>query len=133
MPGGGTVILPAIEEAFYALQNVQTRYKHVLVLTDGGVESGDFESLMRRMSARGINVSTVLVGGDAHSEFLVNLANWGKGHFYAASQPIQHPGSSAQATIDLQDPAPTVRARTLSAWPVRQPGGERSRGRRIRS
>ena len=43
--GGGTVILPALEEAFYGLQNVDTRYKHVIVLTDGGVESGDFESL----------------------------------------------------------------------------------------
>ena len=38
--GGGTVILPALEEAFYGLQNVDTRYKHVLVLTDGGVEAG---------------------------------------------------------------------------------------------
>ena len=89
--GGGTVILPAIEEAFYAMQNVQTRYKHVLVLTDGGVESGDFESLMRRMAAKGINVSTVLVGGNAHSEFLVNLANWGKGHFYSASSRFSIP------------------------------------------
>jgi TolA-binding protein/predicted TPR repeat methyltransferase len=89
--GGGTVILPAIEEAFYALQNVQTRYKHVLVLTDGGVEGGDFESLMRRMAAKGMNVSTVLVGGDAHSEFLVNIANWGKGHFYAASNRFSIP------------------------------------------
>lgn len=80
--GGGTVILPALEEAFYALQNVDTRYKHVLVLTDGGVESGNFESLMRRMSHEGINVSTVLTGGGYHSEFLVNLANWGKGRFY---------------------------------------------------
>ncbi len=80
--GGGTVILPALEEAFYGLQNVDTRYKHVLVLTDGGVESGDFESLMRRMAGEGINVSTVLAGGGYHSEFLVNLANWGKGRFY---------------------------------------------------
>lgn len=80
--GGGTVILPALEEAFYGLQNVDTRYKHVLVLTDGGVESGDFESLMRRMSNEGINVSTVLAGGGYHSEFLVNIANWGKGRFY---------------------------------------------------
>ncbi len=80
--GGGTVILPALEEAFYALQNVDTRYKHVLVLTDGGVESGDFESLMRRMANEGINVSTVLAGGGYHSEFLVNIANWGKGRFY---------------------------------------------------
>ncbi len=89
--GGGTVILPAIEEAFYALQNVQTRYKHVLVLTDGGVEAGDFESLMRKMADRGMNVSTVLVGGSRHSEFLVNLANWGKGHFYNASNRFNIP------------------------------------------
>ena len=80
--GGGTVILPALEEAFYGLQNVDTRYKHVLVLTDGGVEAGDFESLMRRMANEGINVSTVLAGGGYHSEFLVNIANWGKGRFY---------------------------------------------------
>ncbi|MEO1996122.1 MAG: VWA domain-containing protein, partial [Planctomycetaceae bacterium] len=80
--GGGTVIMPALVEAFYALQNVDTRYKHVLVLTDGGVESGDFQSLMRRMSNEGINVSTVLSGGGYHSEFLVNIANWGKGRFY---------------------------------------------------
>ena len=32
--GGGTVIMPAIEEAYYGLQNIQTRFKHVLVLTD---------------------------------------------------------------------------------------------------
>ena len=89
--GGGTVILPAIEEAFYALQNVQTRYKHVLVLTDAGVEAGDFEGMMRRMAAKGINVSTVLVGGQAHSELLVNIANWGKGHFYAASNRFSIP------------------------------------------
>ena len=80
--GGGTVILPALEESFYGLQNVDTRYKHVLVLTDGGVEAGDFESLMRRMASEGINVSTVLAGGGYHSEFLVNIANWGKGRFY---------------------------------------------------
>jgi Ca-activated chloride channel homolog len=80
--GGGTVILPAIEEAFYAMQNVQTRYKHVLVLTDGGVETGDFESLLRNMTDKGITTSTVLIGSQAHSEFLVNMANWGKGRFY---------------------------------------------------
>jgi len=80
--GGGTVIMPALEEAFYGLQNVDTRYKHVLVLTDAGVESGDYESLMRRMVKEGINVSTVLTGGGYHSEFLVNIANWGKGRFY---------------------------------------------------
>jgi len=80
--GGGTVILPAIEEAYYGMQNVNTRYKHVLVLTDGGVETGAFEPLLRRMADDGMNVSTVLIGPEAHSEFLLNLANWGRGRFY---------------------------------------------------
>ncbi len=89
--GGGTVILPAIEEAFYGLKNVQTRYKHVLVLTDGGVESGAFEPLLRSMADDGINVSTVLIGPEAHSEFLVTLANWGKGRFYSVPNRFNLP------------------------------------------
>lgn len=89
--GGGTIILPAIEEAFYGLQNVQTRYKHVLVLTDGGVENGAFEPLLRRMAEEGITVSTVLIGPEAHSEFLVDIANWGKGRFYSAPDRFNLP------------------------------------------
>lgn len=89
--GGGTVILPAIEEAFYGMQNVQTRYKHVLVLTDGGVESGSFEPLIRKMADEGMNVSTVLIGPASHSEFLVSIANWGKGRFYAVPNRFNLP------------------------------------------
>ncbi len=82
--GGGTVILPAIEEAFYALQDVKTRTKHVLVLTDGGVEQGAFEPLVRRMADNAITLSTVLVGPGKHSSFLASLAQWGRGRFYNA-------------------------------------------------
>ncbi|MFG0319804.1 MAG: VWA domain-containing protein, partial [Planctomycetota bacterium JB042] len=89
--GGGTVILPAIEEAFYGLQNVRTRYKHVLILTDGGVERGAFEPLLRKMADEGMNVSTVLIGPDAHSEFLVSLAQWGKGRFYSVPNRFNLP------------------------------------------
>ena len=119
--GGGTVILPALEESFYGLQNVDTRYKHVIVLTDGGVESGDFESLMRRMAGEGINVSTVLCGGGYHSEFLVNIANWGKGRFYNVPNRFNLP------EILLKQPSTTklpsyrpgshaVRARSGAGW-----------------
>ncbi len=103
--GGGTVILPAIEEAFYGLQNVQTRYKHVLILTDGGVESGAFEPLLRKMADRGINVSTVLVGPEAHSEFLVSLANWGKGRFYNVPNRFSIPELLLKQPASAQLPA----------------------------
>ena len=114
--GGGTVILPAIEEAYYAMQNVQTRYKHVLILTDGGVEAGAFEPLLRKMAGKGMNVSTVLVGGDTHSEFLVNIANWGKGHFYSASNRFSIP------EILLKQPS-------TSKIPSYRPGEHTVRGR----
>ena len=89
--GGGTILLPAIEEAYYGLRNAQTRYKHVLVLTDAGVETGPYESLLRRMARDGICVSTVLVGPPRHGEFLVQLADWGNGRFYNASDRFNLP------------------------------------------
>lgn len=79
---GGTVLFPAIEECYYALKNVQTRYKHVLVVTDAGVETGPYENLLRKMADEGIATSTVLVGPGRHSEFLVELADWGGGRYY---------------------------------------------------
>jgi Ca-activated chloride channel family protein len=89
--GGGTILFPAIEEAYYGLRNAQTRYKHVLVLTDAGVESGPYEQLLRRMARDGVCVSTVLVGPGRHSEFLVELADWGRGRFYNASDRFNLP------------------------------------------
>ncbi len=89
--GGGTVMMPAIEEAYYGLLNVRTRTKHVLVLTDGGVEQGAFESLLRRMADDGIHVSTVLVGPRAGSSFLAQLASWGRGQFYTAPSRFKLP------------------------------------------
>lgn len=88
---GGTVLMPAVEEAYYALKNVQTRYKHVLVLTDAGVETGPYEALCRRMSDEGMTVSTVLVGPGRHSDFLVDLADWGGGRYYNATDRFNLP------------------------------------------
>lgn len=79
--GGGTEIYPAVEEAAYALRNVNTRTKHVVVLTDGGVESAPFEPLIRRMSERGQTLSTVVIGTDP-SPLMEAMAEWGGGRFY---------------------------------------------------
>jgi hypothetical protein len=89
--GGGTVILPAIEEAYYALLNVHTRTKHVLVLTDGGVETGAFEPVIRKMADHGMTLSTVLVGPGRYSAFLASLAHWGGGRSYVASDRFNLP------------------------------------------
>ena len=89
--GGGTIIYDALEEAYFALLNAHTRFQHILVLTDGGVESGPFEALARRMAASGQTLSTVLIGPQANSPFLLNLAQWGRGRFYSCPDRFQLP------------------------------------------
>ena len=90
-PSGGTVLHPAIEEAFYGLKDIKTRYKHILIITDGGIESADFESLIQQIAQEHINVSTVLVGPQAHNQSLMDMAAWGRGRFYAASDRYSLP------------------------------------------
>jgi tetratricopeptide (TPR) repeat protein len=89
--GGGTVMLPAFKEAMFALRNCDSRLKHVLVLTDGGVENGPFEKQIRDMTAHGITLSTVMVGPGRHSRFLSQLAQWGGGRYYHAGNRFSIP------------------------------------------
>lgn len=89
--GGGTIIYDALEESYFALLNAHTRFQHVLVLTDGGVESGPFETLVRRMAQAGQTVSSVLIGPQANSPFLLSLAQWGRGRFYSCPDKFQLP------------------------------------------
>ncbi|MCP4590901.1 MAG: VWA domain-containing protein [bacterium] len=118
--GGGTVILPAIEEAYYALRNVRTRTRHVLVLTDGGVEPGAFEPLIRKMADHGITLSAVMVGPGGHSAFLARLAQWGRGRFYAAPDRFNLPEiivkqpESSMLTPFVERPTTLVAQRTAT-------------------
>ena len=79
---GGTILYPAIEEAYYGVKNTNTQYKHILVITDAGVEDADYESLLREVASERVSVSTVLVGDSTHNDIMFNLASWGNGRFY---------------------------------------------------
>ena len=82
---GGTVLFPAIQEAYYGLLNVNTRYKHVVMITDAGVEDDNYEGMLRQMAKDNINVSTILVGSSGHNMIMSDLANWGRGRFYSVA------------------------------------------------
>ena len=79
---GGTVLYPAMQEAYYGLRNVNTRFKHILLITDAGVEDDNYETMTRRIAQQGINVSTILVGQGGHNLVMSDIANWGRGRFY---------------------------------------------------
>lgn len=86
---GGTVLFPAVQEAYYGLQNVNTRFKHIILITDAGVEDANYEAMIRRINRDRITLSTVLVGQGGHNLEMANMANWGGGRFYAVGNQFQ--------------------------------------------
>jgi len=79
---GGTVLYPALEEAYYGLVNVRARYKHVLILSDGDVFPGPFTQLAARMATEGMTVSTVKVAPEGSSVFLQDIGFHGRGRSF---------------------------------------------------
>lgn len=86
---GGTVLFPALQEAYYGLKNINTRFKHILMITDAGVEDAGYEAMLRRMAKDRINVTTILVGQGGHNQIMSDMANWGKGRFYSVGNEFQ--------------------------------------------
>ncbi len=89
--GGGTDLLPALRAAHQALRGVEARVKHVIVLSDGQTDPGDFEREVHQMRAHHITLSAVSVGKDADVRFMRSLASWGGGRHYVARDPYAIP------------------------------------------
>lgn len=85
-PGGGTSILPALKEGFNVLKNVDTKTKHIILLTDGQAEQTGYDSLIESMKEKGITLSTVAVGGGADTKLLQSLAEKGRGRYYFTNE-----------------------------------------------
>lgn len=79
---GGTSIYPALADAFANLQDVEAKRKHIILLTDGQSEMGDYDGLLAQMKEQGITLSTVGVGDGADIGLLSYLAEQGGGRFY---------------------------------------------------
>jgi Ca-activated chloride channel family protein len=99
--GGGTSMYPAMEMSFEILNSASARLKHVIMLTDGISNSGDFESMARQMVSAKMTVSTVAVGGDGSTdtELLESIARIGKGRYHLAEDPAQVPQIFAKETV----------------------------------
>ncbi|WIO75329.1 VWA domain-containing protein [Porticoccaceae bacterium LTM1] len=118
---GSTILLPAIEEAFYGLQNVKATYKHIMVISDAGIESADFEGAIRKVAKAGITLSTVLPASGEDNAIMTKMARIGGGRFYAV------PSQFNLVEINFRKPSETrlpaykaghysVQARTGSGW-----------------
>jgi Mg-chelatase subunit ChlD len=91
-PGGGTLILPALELAVEALEQADVKVKHLILLTDGQAEKEGYETILRRMKSGGITLSAVAVGRDADRELIRRLAEGGGGRSYYTDYLGEVPG-----------------------------------------
>jgi uncharacterized membrane protein len=116
-PSGPTRIYPALEQAYLALHNAHARAKHVVVLSDGRSLPDDHESLVKRMTAAHMTVSSIAVGPAADRELLHNIAVWGKGRDYTVQNARELPEvfvkeakNAATPSFDEKDIAPVVKS-----------------------
>ena len=65
--GGGTNMYPAMEMSFEILNSTSAKLKHVIMLTDGISNTGDFEGMAQQMASAKMTVSTVALGGAGHT------------------------------------------------------------------
>jgi hypothetical protein len=96
---GGTNIYPAMQDAYLALQSTVAKLKHVILLTDGHSQPGDFEGIASQMASARMTVSTVAVGQGADQRLLENIARIGGGRFYSCDDPHAVPQIFAKETV----------------------------------
>ncbi len=95
---GQTNVRSGVEAAYAALQNTEARIKHVILLTDGWVHSGELTALAEQMREQGITLSVVAAGGGS-AEYLAELAQSGGGRYYPAVDILSVPDFFLQETV----------------------------------
>ena len=97
--GGGTQILPPLEEAYEKLKNADTKLKHIILLTDGQAEKSGYNRIIEGMNKEGITLSTVAIGDESDKRLLELIANAGNGRFYSTDKQSNIPKIFAKETV----------------------------------
>jgi Ca-activated chloride channel homolog len=87
----GTSMYPGLQMAYEWLGASDAQIKHIIVLSDGRSEDGDFRGIARSIRDAGMTLTTVAVGDDADIQMMRMLADIGGGRFYAADRPDNLP------------------------------------------
>ncbi|WP_143544029.1 VWA domain-containing protein [Rhodopirellula sp. MGV] len=88
---GGTDMFPAMSLGYAKLSRVDAMVKHMIIVTDGQTNPGQFDQLTRQMRQDSITVSTLAVGADADQTLLNRIASQGGGKYYAVKSPLAIP------------------------------------------
>ncbi|UDK95616.1 VWA domain-containing protein [Lysinibacillus sphaericus] len=81
-PGGGTEIYRSLAAAYDSLADLKLQRKHIILLTDGQSQAGNYDDLIETGKEQGVTLSTVAIGQDADGNLLQSLSEMGSGRFY---------------------------------------------------
>ena len=96
---GGTNLYPPLQQAYFALTETTAKLKHVIVLSDGHSQPGDWYGIANSMHSERITISTVGIGSGADMNMLGDLAKWGGGREYFTQDPYNVPQIFAKETV----------------------------------
>ncbi|RUT31051.1 VWA domain-containing protein [Arsenicitalea aurantiaca] len=99
--GGGTSIYPGLVEAHRMLAGIEAPARHVIVMTDGLSQPGDFPGILARMREDNITVSAVAVGRGAELGTVESIALAGGGAFHASDDFAALPSILSQEAMLL--------------------------------
>jgi len=96
--GGGTNLLPALEEAYAQLREAEAKVKHIVVFSDGKTTGRReaFLELARRIREERITLSAIGIGESPDVALLRLLAEEGGGKLYL----VKDPEELAQVTLE---------------------------------
>ncbi|MBN1660228.1 MAG: VWA domain-containing protein [Anaerolineae bacterium] len=95
---GQTNLRAGVEAAYASLQGVDAHLKHIILLTDGWVHTGELTALARQMQEQGVTLS-VVAAGEGSAEYLEGLAHEGGGRYYPAEDILRVPDFFLKETV----------------------------------
>src|SRR5690606_26708040 len=98
-PAGGTSIYPGLVAAYELMRDATSATRHVVVMTDGLSQEGDFAGILGALSQAGITTSFVGVGEAADRQQLTVLASLSNGTVHMARDFRALPSLLAQEAL----------------------------------
>jgi Mg-chelatase subunit ChlD len=95
---GQTNMYSGVTAAYQALEKVNAKRKHIILMTDGWVRTGDLTDLVNKMHEQGITLS-VIAAGEGSAEYLKALAEDGGGRYYPAKDMMSVPDIFLKETV----------------------------------
>jgi hypothetical protein len=109
-PGGGTSIYPALVEALGMFAGIEAPARHIVVMTDGLSQPGDFPGILAQIRAAGITASAVAVGRGSDLNTVEAIAGLGGGTVHASTDFEALPSILSQEAMLLSAPIEELRS-----------------------